>query len=84
MFVFHSFDLLFVGTLCQVPGTSILVLFTFYQGQSEIWQIWREDGCSFGDGNYLDVNYHSFDPFRLLRGSRKVAEVEEGEAEIWA
>lgn len=29
-----------------------------HQGNSEIWQIWREDGCSFGNGIYLDVNYH--------------------------
>mmetsp|Transcript_21378 Transcript_21378/g.32302 ORF Transcript_21378/g.32302 Transcript_21378/m.32302 type:complete len:357 (-) Transcript_21378:518-1588(-) len=31
-----------------------------HQGNSEIWQIWREDGCSFGNGIYLDVNYHEF------------------------
>ena len=47
------------------------------QGNSEIWQIWRNDGCSFGDGNYLDVNYHTFDPFRLLRGA-KMPEIEQG------
>lgn len=51
------------------------------QGNSEIWQIWREDGCSFGDGNYLDVNYHSFDPFRLLRGSAAIPEIELGKGE---
>ena len=40
-----------------------------HQANSEIWQIWREDGCSFGDGNYLDINYHTFDEgLRLLRG----------------
>lgn len=31
-----------------------------HQGASEIWQIWREDGCTFGNGVYLDVNYHEF------------------------
>ena len=29
-----------------------------HQGWSEIWQIWREDGCSFGNGIYSDVDYH--------------------------
>mmetsp|Transcript_11087 Transcript_11087/g.16285 ORF Transcript_11087/g.16285 Transcript_11087/m.16285 type:complete len:559 (+) Transcript_11087:190-1866(+) len=29
-----------------------------HQSQSEIWQIWRNDGCTFGNGIYLDVNYH--------------------------
>jgi len=30
-----------------------------HQEYSEIWQIWREDGCTFGNGVYLDVKYHS-------------------------
>ena len=29
-----------------------------HQKNSEIWQIWRDDGCSFGNGIYMDVNYH--------------------------
>ena len=39
-----------------------------HQSESEIWQIWREDGCSFGNGNYLDVNYHEF-VARFLRAT---------------
>lgn len=31
-----------------------------HQANSEIWQIWREDGCTFGNGIYLDVKYHEF------------------------
>jgi len=31
-----------------------------HQANSEIWQIWRDDGCTFGNGVYLDVNYHEF------------------------
>lgn len=56
-----------------------------HQGNSEIWQIWREDGCSFGDGNYLDVNYHTFDEgLRALRGAGDVKMMEDGSAELTA
>jgi hypothetical protein len=40
-----------------------------HQENSEIWQIWREDGCTFGNVVYLDVNYHEFQA-RYLRGAQ--------------
>ena len=42
-----------------------------HQDNSEIWQIWREDGCSFGNGNYLDVKYHDYVGRRFLRENQR-------------
>lgn len=42
-----------------------------HQSNSEIWQIWREDGCEFGNGSYIDVLYHDGQRRELgLRGVR--------------
>jgi hypothetical protein len=46
-----------------------------HQTNSEIWQIWREDGCTFGNGVYLDVNYHEFQA-RYLRAAAQVGDQE--------
>lgn len=55
-----------------------------HQPTSEIWQIWREDGCSFGDGNYIDIKYHQFEPFRMLRGGMPNIQIDNADDEIKA